>query len=42
MDKEKEALRDLLLFLADHPELVETLVVKPNKVIKQSLKSKAE
>ncbi len=42
MDKEKEALRDLLLLLADHPELVETLIVKPNKVIKQGLKSKTD
>lgn len=34
-DEEKEALRELLLFLADHPELVETITVKPNKVIRQ-------
>ncbi len=34
-DKEKEALREILLLLADHPEFVETLIVKPNKVLKQ-------
>ena len=34
-ESEKEALRELLLFLADHPELVETIVMKPNKILKQ-------
>lgn len=40
-DKEKEALREMLLFLAEHPELVETIVMKPNKVLKQGKRQKS-
>ena len=37
MDGEKrKALREVLLILAENPELVESIHLKPNKILKQS------
>lgn len=36
--EKREALRELLLKLAENPEMVEEIRIKPYKVLKQSLK----